>query len=112
MVKTVLLLRHGETDLNRSGALRARLHVPLSDTGMREARQLAYRLRCEYQPTAICSSPRSRVLSIERCKLLGRRSRVSPGRLPDEAKAATTDGTTGNHRRVYARKASDDLHRR
>ena len=60
MVKTILLLRHGETALNRSGALRGQLEVALSDNGIREAQRLARRIQAEYPVSAICSSPRLR----------------------------------------------------
>lgn len=60
MVTAVLLLRHAETALNRSGALRGQLEVPLSDRGVREAQQLAARIRAEYRLSAICSSLRLR----------------------------------------------------
>jgi broad specificity phosphatase PhoE len=56
MVTTVLLLRHGETALNQSGALRGVLDVPLSGDGKREACQLAARIAREYRLTAIFSS--------------------------------------------------------
>lgn len=53
----VLLLRHGETALNRSGALRGLLDVPLSSRGEEEARRLAARVTAEYEVAAIFSSP-------------------------------------------------------
>lgn len=62
MVNRVLLLRHGETALNRTGALRGQIEVPLSDNGIREAQQLARRIHGEYRISAICSSPRVRAL--------------------------------------------------
>jgi broad specificity phosphatase PhoE len=56
MVSTVLLLRHGETALNRSGALRGLIDVPLSEKGEREARLLAARIAAEYQLSALWAS--------------------------------------------------------
>jgi broad specificity phosphatase PhoE len=56
MVTTVLLLRHGETALNRSGALRGLIDVPLSEHGQREARLLAARIAAEYQLSALWAS--------------------------------------------------------
>lgn len=56
----VLLLRHGETALNRSGALRGQVDVPLSALGEREAARLARRVRDEYALTALYASPLSR----------------------------------------------------
>jgi broad specificity phosphatase PhoE len=57
---TVLLLRHGETALNRNGALRGLLDVPLSPAGDREVAQLAERVRDAYRVDAIISSPLAR----------------------------------------------------
>ncbi|MBX3023776.1 histidine phosphatase family protein [bacterium] len=57
---TVLLLRHGETELNRSGALRGQIDVPLSPAGEREAERLAQRVRDDYALTAIYASPLAR----------------------------------------------------
>jgi broad specificity phosphatase PhoE len=56
MVTTVLLLRHGETALNRSGALRGLIDVPLSEHGQRQARLLAARIAAEYQLSALWAS--------------------------------------------------------
>lgn len=60
MARTLLLLRHAETALNLSGALRGRLDVPLSDHGVWEARRLAERVATEYAVQAVYSSPLSR----------------------------------------------------
>jgi broad specificity phosphatase PhoE len=56
MVTTVLLLRHGETALNRSGALRGLIDVPLSEHGQRQVRLLAERIAAEYQLSALWAS--------------------------------------------------------
>jgi len=56
MASTILLLRHGETALNRSGALRGLIDVPLSEHGQREARLLAARIAAEYQLSALWAS--------------------------------------------------------
>ena len=56
MVTTVLLLRHGETALNRSGALRGLIDVPLSENGEREVRRLGARIAAEYRLAKLCSS--------------------------------------------------------
>jgi broad specificity phosphatase PhoE len=73
VLKTVLLLRHGETALNRSGALRGHLDVPLSEGGVREARQLAQRVAVEYRLGAIYSSSllRARSTAEELVRLTG-----------------------------------------
>lgn len=57
---TVLLLRHGQTALNRRGALRGQIDVPLSNVGEREASRLAKRVQHEYTLTALYASPLSR----------------------------------------------------
>lgn len=57
---TVLMLRHGETELNRRGALRGQIDVPLSPVGEREAARLARRIRDQYPLTALYSSPLAR----------------------------------------------------
>lgn len=56
MVTTVLLLRHGETALNRSGALRGLIDVPLSEHGQHQVRLLAGRIAAEYQLSALWAS--------------------------------------------------------
>jgi broad specificity phosphatase PhoE len=53
----VLLLRHGETALNVSGALRGLVDVPLSAQGRIEAQRLAERIAAEYSLSAVYSSP-------------------------------------------------------
>jgi probable phosphoglycerate mutase len=57
MVERVLLARHGETDLNRSGVLRGQIDVPLSPYGVREAQRLGERIGAEYPLTAVYASP-------------------------------------------------------
>jgi broad specificity phosphatase PhoE len=73
MVTTVLLLRHGETALNQSGALRGHVDVPLSVNGRREARQLAARIVREYRLTAVISSTllRARATAEEVARVTG-----------------------------------------
>ena len=73
MDTTVLLLRHGETALNRSGALRGHIDVPLSENGACEARQLAERIAAEYAVVTIYSSPllRARATAAEIARSTG-----------------------------------------
>lgn len=61
-MKQVLLIRHGQTQLNRAGALRGRLNVELTERGHWEARRLATRIAEEYRVDAIISSPLTRAL--------------------------------------------------
>ncbi|MHB8718423.1 MAG: histidine phosphatase family protein [Candidatus Dormibacteria bacterium] len=56
----VLLLRHGETALNRSGALRGHLDVPLTAHGRTEVNLLGQRVAREWKVTAIHTSPLQR----------------------------------------------------
>lgn len=60
--RVVLLLRHGETELNRAGALRGRLEVPLSENGRWQARRLAERIAAEYVVERIVASPLRRTV--------------------------------------------------
>jgi broad specificity phosphatase PhoE len=73
MVSTVLLLRHGETALNRSGALRGLIDVPLSEHGRREARLLAARVAAEYRLSALWASTllRARATAEEVARVTG-----------------------------------------
>lgn len=57
MSSTLLLVRHGETELNQAGALRGRLDIPLTPRGAREAEAVGRRIAAEYEVTAISSSP-------------------------------------------------------
>lgn len=66
---TVLLVRHGETDWNRTGKYQGSSDVPLNPLGMQQASQLADYLRThELAPTgdAIVSSPLSRAFDTAR----------------------------------------------
>lgn len=56
-MSSILLLRHGETELNRSGAWRGQIDVPLSVGGQAEARALGARVAAEYHLRALYSSP-------------------------------------------------------
>ena len=63
---TVFLVRHGETDWNRTGKYQGSSDVPLNPLGMQQASQLADYLRThELAPTgdAIVSSPLSRAFT-------------------------------------------------
>ncbi len=58
---TLLLIRHGETDWNRSGQIMGQHPVPLNDTGRRQASALAA-LLAPYPIAALYSSPVVRTL--------------------------------------------------
>ncbi len=75
-MKQVLLVRHGETELNRRGALRGRLNVELTERGLWEARLLAQRIASEYQVDAIVTSPLAR--AVQTAIVVGRVTGITP----------------------------------
>ncbi len=79
---TILLTRHGQTELNREGRFRGQLDVPLNATGERQAAVLAERLTT-FPVTAIYSGPLQRAVRTgEICgERLGLRVEVLPGLL-------------------------------
>ncbi len=58
---TILLIRHGETDWNRSGQIMGEQPIPLNDTGRRQASDLAVVLR-DCPLTSVYTSPVLRAL--------------------------------------------------
>lgn len=54
--KSLVIFRHGETDWNRKGIIQGRSNIPLNNTGIQQARDLAEQLRC-YPIQAILTSP-------------------------------------------------------
>ena len=59
---TIVLVRHGETDLNRDRRFRGRLDVPLNAVGRGQAEACARRITDEWKPTGVYSSPLSRAV--------------------------------------------------
>ncbi len=57
---TILLVRHGETEWNRIERFRGSADIPLNENGLRQAELLARRIRAEWTPAAVYSSPLSR----------------------------------------------------
>lgn len=57
---TILLVRHGETEWNRVERFRGSTDIPLNENGLRQAELLARRIRAEWTPVAVYSSPLSR----------------------------------------------------
>jgi probable phosphoglycerate mutase len=63
---TIVLVRHGETEWNRSDRFRGRYDVPLNDAGISQAKASAERIREEFSPRAVYSSPLSRAMTTAR----------------------------------------------
>lgn len=55
-MRMILLIRHGETDWNRSGRIMGEQPIPLNATGLRQASELAAVLR-EHPLTSLYTSP-------------------------------------------------------
>ncbi len=62
MATTILLIRHGQTDWNRTERFRGRADVPLNQTGLLQAEATGRLVAELWQPVAIYSSPLSRTL--------------------------------------------------
>lgn len=58
----IVLVRHGQTQWNRVERFRGRADVPLDETGVAQAEATGRRVACEFQPTAVYSSPLSRAI--------------------------------------------------
>src|ERR1700759_35602 len=52
----IILVRHGETEANRRRCFALSDDIPLTDTGRRQARELALRLAREFRPHLLVSS--------------------------------------------------------
>lgn len=59
-MSTILLVRHGETEWNRIERFRGCADIPLNENGLRQAELLARRIKAEWEPAAVYSSPLSR----------------------------------------------------
>jgi phosphoserine phosphatase len=61
--KTVfILVRHGQTEWNRTERFRGRVDVPLNNTGLAQAEATGRRVASQWQPSAVYSSPLSRAV--------------------------------------------------
>ncbi len=58
----VILVRHGETEFNRTDRFRGRVDVPLNETGLWQAEMAARAIRERYHASAVYSSPLSRAM--------------------------------------------------
>ncbi len=62
---TLVLIRHGETEMNVGNVFRGRRDIPLTDNGRTQADQLA-RALCDWPLTAVYSSPLQRAAETAR----------------------------------------------
>lgn len=58
----LVLVRHGETEFNRTDRFRGRLDVPLNETGLRQAERAGQAIMDRFDVSAIYSSPLSRAM--------------------------------------------------
>ncbi len=96
----ILLARHGQTAWNRERIFRGRSDVPLTETGLQQARALARRV-AEERPAAVYCSPLARALVT--AQAAGEEAGLSPETVDD-----LTDMNFGawegqSHERVQAR---------
>jgi broad specificity phosphatase PhoE len=77
----ILLVRHGETEANRRKCFAESDDIPLTETGRRQAHELAVRLAREFRPQILCSSEfvRARETSEIIATVLGIRPETIPG---------------------------------
>jgi probable phosphoglycerate mutase len=58
----ILLVRHGQTELNRAERFRGRSEAPLNAAGLAQAEAAARRIAATWKPVAVYASPLSRAL--------------------------------------------------
>ena len=61
-VGQLILVRHGETEFNRTDRFRGRIDVPLNEAGLWQAEMAAGAIRERYHVSAVYSSPLSRAM--------------------------------------------------
>ncbi len=100
------LVRHGETEWNRSGKFLGQHDVPLNDLGLAQARDIA-KASISWRPTAIYSSPLARTMQVagEISKTVG--LEVSPDPRLMELDLGDVEGISG----VQMREEWPELHR-
>lgn len=59
---TLLLVRHGQTELNRAERFRGRSEAPLNEIGLAQAGAAARRIASTWEPAAVYASPLSRAM--------------------------------------------------
>src|SRR4051812_11464946 len=82
-----ILVRHGETEANRRRCFADSDEIPLSETGLRQAREVAALLRSTFRPQAVVSSH-------------FRRARQT-SEIIAEALGLTTEAISGLHERDF-----------
>lgn len=63
---TIILVRHGQTEWNRTERFRGRADVPLNETGWLQAKATSERIATTWQPSRVYSSPLSRAVDTAR----------------------------------------------
>ncbi len=76
----IVLVRHGQTEFNRTDRFRGRIDVPLNETGVCQAEQAATAIAARYRVSAIYSSPLSR--AVQTAEAIGRATRLTVQPLP------------------------------
>lgn len=61
-MRTLLLVRHGQTAWNRDERFRGQADIPLDDVGMEQARRTGRFIAARWSPVAIYASPLSRAM--------------------------------------------------
>jgi len=74
-IKTIYLIRHGETEANRLGIFRGRLDIPLSQVGVEQAGALAGYFK-DLGIEKVFSSPLSRALETARIAFAGKTPQI------------------------------------
>ncbi len=91
----LVLVRHGDTEWNRTGRVQGLSDIPLNDTGRRQAREAGRRLRGQ-RWTAIASSPLSR--AAETAEIIAREAGLPAPELVEalvERNYGAAEGLTG-----------------
>jgi len=73
---TVILVRHGQTEWNRSERFRGHADVPLDQTGLAQAEATAKRIAAQWKPSAIYTGPLSR--TVQTAEAIARAAGMSP----------------------------------
>lgn len=76
----IVLVRHGQTEFNRTDRFRGRIDVALNETGLRQAEQAAGAVARRFRVSAIYSSPLARAMQTART--IGRATGVDVVSLP------------------------------